>query len=126
MEYKVCILAAGKNEDVSYAKDFHIALLPIGTRAAISKIIESYPKEVEIVIAIGHNSHLIRDFINIAHNDRKITLVEISDYSAPGSGPGRSLLMCKNHLQCPFIFTSVDNETTSSVRKRQPRLDSVL
>jgi|GEM_PF-3622672 len=43
MEYKVCILAAGKNDRVSYAKDFPVTLLPIGTTSAISKIIEKFP-----------------------------------------------------------------------------------
>ena len=65
MHYKVCILAAGKNESVSYAKDFHIALLPIGTKSTLSKIIEKFPKEVEVVIAIGYNGKLIKDFIKI-------------------------------------------------------------
>ena len=39
MEYKVCILAAGDNKHVSYAKDFHISLLPIGTKSTLTKII---------------------------------------------------------------------------------------
>lgn len=115
MEYKVCILAAGKNERVSYARDFHIGLLPIGTKSAISKIIEKFPKEVEVVIALGYNGHLIKDFIKIAYNDRKITFVEIVNYSGPESGPGKSLLMCKNYLQCPFVFTSVDTIVSEAI-----------
>ena len=115
MEYKVCILAAGKNDKVSYAKDFHIALLPIGTKSTLSKIIEKFPKEIEIVIAVGYNGYLIKDFIHLAYHDRKITLVEIPNYSGPGSGPGRSLLMCKNYLQCPFIFTSADTIVSESI-----------
>ncbi|MCD4771261.1 hypothetical protein K8R30_02465 [archaeon] len=108
MEYKVCILAAGKNEKVSYAKDFPATLLPIGTASAISKIIEKFPYEIEIVIAVGYKSNLVRDFLKIAHSDRKITIVDVLDYSGQGSGPGKSLLMCKDHLKCPFIFTSGD------------------
>jgi len=115
MEYKVCILAAGENKKVSYAEDFHVALLPIGTKSTLSKIIEKFPKEVEIVIAIGYNGNLIKDFIKIAYQDRKITLVEIPHYNEFGSGPGKSLLKCKNHLQCPFIFTSADTIVSQSV-----------
>jgi thiamine kinase-like enzyme len=115
MEYKVCILAAGKNNNVSYAKDFHIALLPIGTKSTLTKIIEKFPREVEIVIAVGHNSHLIKDFVKMAYDNRKITIVEIPNYSGPGSGPGRSLLMCKNYLQCPFIFTSADTVVSEPI-----------
>jgi len=53
--------------------------------------------------------------LNIAHYDRKITIVEIPDYLSMGSGPGKSLLMCKDHLQCPFIFTSGDTIVSGSV-----------
>lgn len=115
MEYKVCILAAGRNDRVSYAKDFPITLLPIGTTSAITKIINKFPPEVEIVIAVGYKSNLIRDFLKIAHYNRKITLVEVSDYTNPGSGPGKSLLACKEHLQCPFIFTSGDTIVSGTI-----------
>jgi len=115
MHYKVCILAAGKNERVSYAKDFHIALLPIGTKSTLSKIIEKFPKEVEVVIVVGYNGKLIKDFIKMSYHDRKITIVEIGDYSSFGSGPGKSLLACKSHLQCPFIFTSADTIVSEQV-----------
>ena len=32
-----------------------------------------------------------------------------------GSGPGYSLLCCKEHLQCPFIFTSADTLVSEEV-----------
>lgn len=108
MEYKVCILSAGKNTNVSYAKDFNISLLPVGMKSALSRIIEKFPRNVEIIIALGYNSNLVKDFVDIAFSDRKINIVEIDDYSAPGSGPGRTLLACKHHLNCPFIFTAAD------------------
>ena len=41
-------------------------------------------------------------------DDRKITYVEVDNYDKQGSGPGYSLLCCKDELQSPFIFTSVD------------------
>lgn len=115
MEYKVCILAAGMNKDVSAAKDFHVALLPIGEKSAITKIIEKFPKEIEIVIAAGYNAQLIKDFVGMAHDNRKITIVEIPDWSAPGSGPGKSLLACKDYLGCPFIFTAADTVVSDQI-----------
>lgn len=108
MDYKVCILAAGKGTRVSYAANFHKALLPVGEQSTLGRIIEKFPKNTEIVIAVGYNSHLIKEFVKIAYADRKITLVDIDTYEGEGSGPGYSLYACREHLQCPFIFTSAD------------------
>lgn len=115
MEYKVCILAAGKNNRVGYAEEFPIALLPIGTTSAISKIIEKFPLNVEIIITVGYKGRLIKDFIKMVYPNRKITIVDIPNYSDVGSGPGKSLLMCKNQLQCPFVFTSADTIVSGSI-----------
>ena len=109
MKYKVCILAAGLGKRMlSLTNNFNKALLPIAFKAAISHIIEKFPKEIEIVIAIGHEKEKIIEYLLCAHSDRKIQFVEIDNISAPGSGPGYSLLCCKKHLELPFIFSSVD------------------
>jgi thiamine kinase-like enzyme/UTP-glucose-1-phosphate uridylyltransferase len=115
MKYKVCVLAAGKGSRLSYAKDYNKALVPVGEKSALTRIIEKFPKEVEIVIAVGYNAEFLRDFIKIAHPNRKITLVEVDKYEGEGSGPGYSLYFCRRHLQCPFIFTSVDTIVLESV-----------
>jgi len=101
-------MAAGKGTRISYAKDFNKALLPVGDKAVLSHIIDKFPKNIEVVIAIGHNADLIRDFTKMAYPDRKITLVEVDKYEGEGSGAGYSLYCCREHLQCPFIFTSAD------------------
>jgi NDP-sugar pyrophosphorylase family protein len=108
-------MAAGKGTRLSYAKDFNKALLPVGKKSTLSHIIDKFPKEVEIVIAIGYNANLVRDFVDIAYPDRKITLVEVDKYEGPGTGPGYSLYFCRKHLQCPFIFTSADTIVLESV-----------
>ena len=109
MKYKVCILAAGLGKRMlSLTNNFNKALLPIAFKAAISHIIDKFPKEIEIVIAIGHEKEKIIEYLLCAHSDRKIKFVEIDNISAPGSGPGYSLLCCKKHLELPFIFSSVD------------------
>ncbi|MBR9701515.1 hypothetical protein GOV13_01195 [Candidatus Pacearchaeota archaeon] len=115
MEFKACILAAGKNDRLKFAEDFPVAILPIGTASSITKIIEKFPLNIEIVMAVGYKSRLIKDFIKIAHANRKITFVDIGDYSTAGSGPGKSLLLCKDHLKCPFIFTSADTIVSGPV-----------
>ena len=109
MDYKVCILAAGEGKRMlPLTKNFNKALLPISFKAAISHIIEKFPKEIEIVVAIGYEKEKIIQYLLCAHSDRKIQFVEIDNISGTGSGPGYSLLCCKNYLKVPFIFSSVD------------------
>lgn len=108
MEYKVCIMAAGKGSRVSYAAGFNKAILPVGEKSVLSHIIHKFPPEVEIVLAVGYNAQLIKDFAAIAYPDRKITIVDVDNWEGPGSGPGYSLYACRAYLQCPFIFTSAD------------------
>lgn len=111
MNYKFCILAAGKGTRNKAVEGLHKALLPLENKAAISRIIEKTPKDVEIIIAVGFKSDQIKSYLNKTHSDRKITYVDIENYDGIGSGPGLSLLSCKEHLQSPFIFTSVDTIT---------------
>jgi choline kinase/thiamine kinase-like enzyme len=109
LKYKVCILAAGEGKRLlPLTKNFNKALLPLRYKAAISHIIEKFPKNIEIVVAIGHEKKKVSEYLLCAHTDRKIKLVNINNFSGPGSGPGYSLLLCKNYLKCPFIFFSVD------------------
>ena len=107
--YKVCILAAGAGKRMlDLSKNFNKALLPINYKASISHIIEKFPKEIEIIVAVGHEKEKVSQYLTCAHQDRKIKIVEIDKISGTGSGPGYSLLACKNFLKCPFIFFSVD------------------
>jgi len=84
------------------------ALLPVGGIAAISRIIDKHPKNIEIVIAIGYEKEKIQQYIECAHSDRKIKFVEVKNITGKGSGPGFSLLCCKNYLQSPFVLTTID------------------
>lgn len=108
MEYKVCILAAGRNDKISYTKIINNALLPVGDQSALSAIIEKFPPEIEIILPVGYNAEQIKDFVELAHTNRKISFIEVDNWDGPGSGPGYSLISCKEQLQCPFIFTSCD------------------
>ena len=108
-EYKVCILTAGAGTRMGYLSNFvNKAVLPVNFKAIISYIIEKFPVDIEIVIGVGHKKESVMDYLSIAHPERKFTFVEIDKYVGPGTGPGYSLLQCKNHLQCPFIFSSAD------------------
>jgi len=106
--FKFCILAAGmgtRNNDVD---GLHKALLPLENKPVISHIIDKLDKKVEVVIAVGYKSNQIKTYLDAVYTDRKITYVDVDNYDGDGSGPGYSLLSCKDELQSPFIFTSVD------------------
>ena len=106
--FKFCILAAGRgtrNNDIS---GLHKALLPLENKPVISYIIDKLDKQVEIVIAVGYKSEQIKTYLDSVYTDRKITYVDVDNYDEKGSGPGYSLLCCKDELQVPFMFTSVD------------------
>lgn len=108
-DYKVVILAAGTGSKLGdLAKNNHHSILPVNFKAIISYIVEKFPKDVEIVIAVGHKKETVSDYLSIAHPDRKIRFVEVDNYLGPSSGPGYSLLKCKDYLQCPFIFFASD------------------
>jgi NDP-sugar pyrophosphorylase family protein len=109
MKYKVCILAAGIGSRMD-ALSNHInkAVLPVNFKAVISHIIEKFDNDVEIVVAVGHKKETIQEYLDLAYPERKITYIEVDRYMGPGTGPGYSLLQCKNHLQCPFIFYASD------------------
>lgn len=107
--YKVCILAAGAGTRMgSMTQHVNKAVLPVNFKATISHIIEKFPIDVEIVIAVGHKKETIIEYVEVTHPTRKITIAEIKDFVGPGTGPGYSLLQCKNHLQSPFILFTAD------------------
>ena len=106
--YKFCILAAGRGTRNTSVAGLHKALLPIENKSVISHIISKVPLGVEIVIAVGYKSSQLISFLSCVFPKRNINYVHVGNYQGPGSGPGFSLLQCKDVLQCPFIFTSVD------------------
>lgn len=91
-----------------FSKNLNKAMLSLDNKPVISHLIEKFSKDIEIVIALGHKGDLLRDYLDIAHHDRKITYVEIENFSGPGSGLGLTILQCYKHLQCPFVFCPND------------------
>ena len=106
--FKFCILAAGKGTRNNDVDGLHKALLPLENKPVISHIIDKLDKKVEVVIAVGYKSNQIKTYLDAVYTDRKITYVDVDNFDGEGSGPGYSLLSCKDELQVPFIFTSVD------------------
>ncbi len=118
MSYKVCILAAGAGTRMGeLSNNINKAVLPINFKAVISHIVEKFSKEIEIVVAVGHKKETVIDYLALAHPDRKFIFVEVDKYVGPGTGPGYSLLSCRENLQCPFVFFAADTLVLENIPK---------
>lgn len=107
--YKVCILTAGVMSRMgAYAEHINKALMPVNGKAVLSHIVEKFSADVEIVLAVGHKKETVVDYLALAYPERKFTFVEVDKYIGPGTGPGYSLLACKDYLQTPFVFFASD------------------
>jgi len=111
-EYKkpaLCIIAAGIGSRMgNYSNLINKGLLPIDNKAVISNIIDKTPKEYDIVVAVGYRSELIIEYCKSAHDDRNFIFVNVDKFIGEGTGPGTSLLCCKEYLQRPFYFVTSD------------------
>jgi choline kinase len=107
---KVVILAAGIggriNDVVGYT---HKALITVGTKATINHIIDKFDDSHDFIIAVGFEKDLLKQYLKIAYPDRNIAFVDIDKFIGKGSGPGYSLLQCKNAIgNNPFLLTTCD------------------
>lgn len=117
-DYKVLITTAGVESRLgNITKYTNKALVRVGDKPVISYIIESYPKDVEIVISVGYYAEHIKEFVELAYPDRKIKFVLIDRYEGVGSSMGYSLLKTKKYLQCPFIIHTGDTLVFDDIPK---------
>ena len=109
MTYKVCILAAGIGSRMgNFTKVFNKALLPINGKPAICHIVEKFSEEIEIVIAVGYKKETVVEYLTHNYPKRNFKFVVVDNWNGKGSGPGLSLLCCKEDLQVPFIQFASD------------------
>lgn len=105
----VCILAAGAgSRSRASAMGMHKALLPVGNRAVLSRIIGQFPPGTRFVLALGHYADQVREFLDVAHPGIDAACVAVDRVAGAGAGPGYSLLACRDHLREPFVFTACD------------------
>lgn len=105
----VLILAAGMGSRLGrLTENKNKALIPIGNRAIISHIIESFPQDYDIVVALGHQKDSLREYLVLAHPERKFIFVEVDRWSDPKTDPGYTIYCCRAHLQRPFYLVAND------------------
>jgi NDP-sugar pyrophosphorylase family protein len=107
--YKLFIPSAGLGTRLGHlSNNINKALVTIDNKPVISHVIEKFSPDIEIVIALGFKGGLVRDYLNLAHPKRNFVFVFIDKFEGPESGLGYSILQCRQHLQCPFIFCPND------------------
>lgn len=107
--YKVVIPTAGIGSRVGpYSKFMNKALVTIGSKPSLIRIIEQFDEDAEIVIILGYRGEQIRQVVKAFFPDRKIIFETVDKFEGEGSGLGYTLKSAKKHLMCPFIFISND------------------
>lgn len=116
MGYKVLIPTAGTGSRLGgMTKYINKSLIGIGNKPALSRIIESFPKNTEFVIATGYKGELVKEFLSLAYPDICMQFVDVLLYEGEGSGLGLTALTCKEYLQEPFIFCACDTIVTEKI-----------
>ena len=78
------------------------------TKAIISSIINKFPDNYEIVVALGYKGNVVKEYCELAHPNRKFIFVNVDDIDSNNSGPGYSALKCKKYLDRPFYLAVAD------------------
>ena len=102
MIYKVLIPTAGIGSRLlKETQNINKSLVLIDHKPIISHIIEKFPLNVEIVIALGYKGNYLKQYLSLAHSDTNIKYVMIRDYYSNKSGLGLTLLKSEKLL---FLF----------------------
>lgn len=114
--YKVLITTSGTGSRLGALTTYtNKALIRIGQKPAISYIVESYPREVPMVVTVGYLADQLREFLPLAYPDRTFEFVQVDKFEGEGSSLGFSMLHAEQNLQCPFIFHSCDTLVTEPI-----------
>ena len=120
-DIKVLITCSGLGSRLGEITNFtNKSLVRIGSKPAISHIIDSYPENTQFVITTGHYSSHVRQYIQIAHADANVTFVEVEKYEGQGSSLAHSMLCASDHLQSPFLFHACDTVLVSCEDNKIP------
>ncbi|AGH96559.1 NTP transferase domain-containing protein [Pseudobdellovibrio exovorus] len=114
---QVCILAAGQGKRMgSLAKTLNKSLFPLDRKAVLSHIIAKFPQGTEFVIAVGNKAEQVKQYLSLAHPALLVTYVTVENYNGIGSGPGHSVLCCKEALTRAFYLVTADTLWTDDTQ----------
>lgn len=85
------------------------ALVPVRQKPAISHVIDLYPRESRFVVAAGHKSALLREYLGLAYPELDLIVVEIANFDGPGSGLGHTIAESARWFTAPLVFHAVDS-----------------
>lgn len=109
MIFKLLIPTAGTGSRLgNLTKNLNKSLVSVGYKPVISHILDKVDPKVPVVIALGYQGGLVREYLSLTYPERDIEFIEVTPYEGLGSGLGTSILFCEPYLQCPFIFCSCD------------------
>lgn len=121
MSYTVFIPTAGTGSRLGgITKYINKALVSIENKPTLARIMDMFPDNTEYVIAVGYKGNLVKEYIELACPEKKISIVDVYPYEGEGSGLGYTLSCCKKYLQRPFVFCSCD----TLVNEEIPALNS--
>ena len=92
------------------------SLLDINNKPVISHIIEKFPKNTKFVIALGYKGNLVKQYLNLAHANKKFKFVNVFPYKGVKSGLGLTLIKSSNFLKDKFIFISCDTLIKNKIK----------
>ncbi len=111
MKKTACILAAGMGSRSYHFPVLHKALLPLGNKAVISHCIDDLLEmgiEKFVVALQKGEEHQLKKFIEIMHKDVLIDFQICDARNGSIIGPGKTLELCKEFLNGPFIALGCD------------------
>jgi dTDP-glucose pyrophosphorylase len=116
LNYKVLITTSGIGSRLGELTSYtNKSLLPIGNKASLSWIVESYPANTNFVVTLGYFGEHVMEYLQIAHPDRKFEFVEVENFQGEGSSLGLSMLEAEPLLQLPFIYHASDTVIADTV-----------
>jgi NDP-sugar pyrophosphorylase family protein len=110
VNYKVVIPSAGLGSRIgTYTKFLNKALVTLGDKPAISRVIDKFSPKIPLVVLLGYKGDMIREVLTQLYPNRDIEFIDVDLFEGEGSGLGYTLGKAEAQLQCPFIF--IPNDT---------------
>ncbi|MGD9579833.1 MAG: sugar phosphate nucleotidyltransferase [Vampirovibrionia bacterium] len=109
---KVIILCAGRGSRLGGITEyFPKSMITINHKPILGHILDhlytgcSFKDSLDISIAVGYKSEIIKSYVNDFYPDKDISFVDVDKFEGISSGPGYSLLLMKDFVSNePFLL----------------------